>query len=562
MLLEPLQTGTAKMFALRHKDRGEELYRRLTQAELPMVRLRSPLPWEPLAPLRHLCEHLGRSLPEWDPADIGLQALWLGSSVALSRFFLRVVELLSRCKTIAWIGETDLQTPVWSEFLWLVRQQQLNLPISFVYAAQKHTAGEIGILMLDDLDAATYSADTSQCELSARCEWPKQHELPKQQRDYLTKALIFGDTFDRYAMSKVSLANHERRIQELIARGLLDCDLRFCPELLRFDHIEPPFGHRWRKSCLAQISRKSLQRENAKFWLCFAKDPILRHPSLVQQSSVASAILSIDPDLMGKRVALLQPEDATPEVRLTGLLAASHRLAFDAEIFVLGPLPTPYAQLAQAKLAIHREASPQNKRSLIAELEMMHRVLSNTPWAWAAALIAVELARWHLAHGRLQQVFTLLKPHQELTDWIIRWQVYTLLAATYVRLVRFDLAHNALERAVACVPKPISPVLIAEIRLLSSQLISATGDTEASELQLKLARDTFLAASDGIRLGRYLLLAAENKWKNCLLEDARNLFGRALDLFRRYRDAFGVYEAQLKLGLVINGSPPEILGIK
>jgi len=214
------------------------------------------------------------------------------------------------------------------------------------------------------------------------------------------------------------------------------------------------------------------------------------------------------------------------------------------------------------KLALARSFFPQDSQSQVEGLAQLNHCLQQLAEAgisWAAALVAGELARWHLGQGRIQAAFQLLNPYKGVDDWAVRWSGALLFAEAFCRMGRLDLARNSLEQATAIAPKPLSPVLVGEVRLLSARLLSAAGESEQVQVQLREARDIFRAAGDGVRLGRYLLLAAEGPWRQEFFEEARNLLGRALDIFRRYHDGLGAREAQLKLGLVLNEAPLTVL---
>jgi tetratricopeptide (TPR) repeat protein len=219
-------------------------------------------------------------------------------------------------------------------------------------------------------------------------------------------------------------------------------------------------------------------------------------------------------------------------------------------------LPSPYGEMALA-----REAAFEKGRG-VKVIQASMEALEAQGAMESAGWLASELARWHLGHGRLREVFSLLTPHKASENWGIRWQVYRLLAQAYAQMKRTDLAHHALEEATRWIPKPLPPVLVGELRLVTAGFLLAEGEQDAAAIQLRAARDTFRAAGDGARLGRYLMLSGERHWQRGAFEEAKGFFGRALELFRGYRDGLGAQEAQLKLGLVLHEAPASILGAR
>ncbi len=539
----PLTTKTSQIYALEGSfpTSHAQLYEALKQAGYSVVVLRPPTLWEPLAPLRHLCEHWQQPYPEWESVDTEPATFWLGIQSIWSRFFLRVTELLRDCPTIAWIEAEDLKTPVWGEFLRLAQQKQLKIPVSFVYARQPNALAEFGIRHL---------------KLSESQKTPSPHlfapDLPKRATQYLRQAIFFGDTVDLSVMLSISRAKHKQRLGELQALGLIDERANIQPERLRFAKLEPPpTSDGWRKKALRQLQRLDQDKTPKAIWLRQNKEPQLSTRQPLSSEEVGTSILALGPTFLQHLATHMPSHQITEDAYISVYLALS-RIPESA-------LPTPPVFPSQPGLAslLKARSIGQQSQGRIETLNECHRQLVSTGPQWAAALVATELAHWNLSLGRIQFVFSLLKPYGDSPNWAIRWLQNTLFAKAFARMGRFGLAHNSLEQAVAVSPKPISPVLAAELRLLSTTHRSS--DETSTEVQDKEARDVFRAAGDGVRLGYFLLAAAEFPWKRNQWIDARNLLVRALDLFRRYRDGLGFQETQLKLGLVIKERPIDVL---
>jgi tetratricopeptide (TPR) repeat protein len=133
------------------------------------------------------------------------------------------------------------------------------------------------------------------------------------------------------------------------------------------------------------------------------------------------------------------------------------------------------------------------------------------------------------------------------------WEAYVTTEA-YARMGRMDLSRHTLERGIAALPKPISPVLSGEIRLATvflQWLEHHRLDTDA----LQEARRQFRTMGAGRRLGHVLMWEGEAAWSKANWEEARQLYAQALTLFKQYRDGFRLHEAQLKLGLILKEKP-------
>jgi tetratricopeptide (TPR) repeat protein len=358
-------------------------------------------------------------------------------------------------------------------------------------------------------------------------------------------------------MNRISRISPIRRRAELRRAGILEDTGAFVLERLRLaGPILPDVGERWRRTAL-RIHEEVHLPENTRLWLHLG-DP--SQPRAIgdiglsmAESAVVRGLLALGDPRWSAALAGLAKGGSSAQVRLSAYLLAHREAEMSIPAVDAMSLPAPYRQLALIR------AVGANREEGIAAINTGLQELSLVGASWAAALAALEMARWHLGQGRLRMVFQLLSPFKEVDSWAIQWWMNLLFAEVYCRLERHDLSRNAIEQAIAVAPKPMSPVLMGELRMATARLLGASGESDDAEVQLIEARDAFRAAGDGIRLGRYLMAVGELFWQRGAFEDARGLFGKAIDLFRRYRDGIGLWEAQIKLGLVLNLAPANAL---
>ena len=542
-LLRPFETQLAMIFSIRTQSPQQvaTLRHTLSLTDYPSITLQPPTPWEPLAPLRHLCEHFGHALPRVESSETSLCSWWLGPHVHLSRYFMRTMETLRGQPTFVWIEQDDLHQPLWGDFLQLVRQHQVRLPLSFLYVMTEHDASHVGVkpFSLQDIDPT--KAQEAQPAL----------QLPKRTKQYLAQATFFGERYHRDIMTYMSRADHKHHKQLLRQSRLLDKRGRFERQHLRSLQLDlPPQSKHWRTRAHKKL-KKNDQYTQKDLWLRFSQAPHLVADKEYSAHDIATGLWSLGTPFMSTLSSLFEESTLTDEASwlLYMAMARTPQHAPPAEI----SLSSPYKELAEIKYVTHPKNVWPNK------LNQLHTQLKEQGPSWAAALAATELVSWYLCISRPQFAFKLLKPYQDEAHWALQWQMNILYAQTYLQLKRRDLAHNHLERAVKCAPKPLSPILQADIRMLTAQLLAQDGQGDTASTQMKLARDVYRAAGDGPRLAHYLMRNAERIWAREQFDEARNLFGQCFDLFRTYNDNLGIHEAQLKLGLVINHASHDTL---
>lgn len=554
-LRSPFSEGIARVSALSSSVEDAEVrwLGWMATQPLPLVLLRPPQPWFPLAPLVHLCAYHGVTPPPIQSKEIDIPSLWLGASVCLSRWFLRFGEVLQASPTVAWIEGADLDAPLWGEFLRMACLGYLKLPIHFVFLSKQGQTVHAGMQRLRVEPPFVQHKNTSQYRAFSRDvaeRWGQR--LSRQAADYLGQALVFGDRLDVEAMRRLSRANHIRRRAELRRCGVLDQDGAFAQDRLRF--AAPIFARRserWHRAAL-RFCESTACSATTKLWLYLAEKN-QRSSWVIEEDAVVRGLLELGTPAWAAALAVCTGAGVSERVRLCAYLLAHREAEQPVPNADAMGLSAPYRQMALIR------SIGANKEEGIAALNTSLQQLSVLEAPWAAALAALEMARWHLGQGRLRMVFQLLSPFKESDSWAVRWWSSLLFAEVYCRLERHDLSRNAIEQAIAVVPKPMSPVLVGEIRMATARLLGASGESEEAEVQLVEARDAFRAAGDGIRLGRYLMAVGELFWQREAFEDARGLFGKSIDLFRRYRDGIGLWEAQLKLGLVLNLAPANAL---
>jgi len=536
----PFSSQLAQVVALRHEspDAGLALVHLLEEEGLPVFPVRPPLPWDSVAPLRHLCSYWQKEWPSWSERELELSAFWLGRRVFLSRLFLRVAESLRGCQAVVWIDLEDLHAPIWGDFLQLARQNQLHIPVTFAFHATPEERIPLGVRSL--------KVDLSEAELKKRKRLAQKHfgrPLPTRTAQYLGQILVLGDTYQAQSIRKISRARHGKQVAKLQDAKVLSEDFQIVLDSLRFAKAQyPRCSKSWRKRVLHQSVP-----EHVKLWLEWGHPPVMISKNPLQSFRKETLLMAHDEALC----ALVSGGDdgLLEEVHyISGLLCSSVERKEKTGLQQSHP-QGDLTPLMRVRVALGLPTDP------IKVLQSNYQDLLASGATWSAALLACELVRWHLAFGRIHQAFPLLKRFQGVEDWAVQWLIHVSFARAFARIHRGDLARSHLEKAIAATPKPMSPVLLGEVRLCSAILSESSGNTEAAELQRNEARVTFRAAGDGMRLGMYLLALGEHHWRKKELEDARNSFGRALDIFRRYGDGMGVIEARLKLGLVIKEAP-------
>ncbi|MCB9640950.1 MAG: tetratricopeptide repeat protein [Myxococcales bacterium] len=579
----PFSSGTAQVIALSSVEEGaqERWLQWMQHVGLPWMIAQPPLPWEPLAPLRHLFKEAGASFPIIEAQETGPSAIWLGGSVLLSRFFLRVTEALHPCQKVVWIEGEDLDSPVWGDFLRMACLGYLKLPMSFVFLSSQGQRMHAGMqrIRTEPPSWPRELGDVSRQMEHKVSLWGKA--LPKQTARFLGKALLFGDRLETDKIERVSRASYVRHRAELRRAGILGEDDQFALGRLRAAKAIYPEGTgKWRRQVWRLLEEEGeLSSGPKRLWLRMvrqdeqdANTKTQKNATSSQESDVTAqarflfaggealdevavvqSILSLGAVPWASWLAAAPSSVVTMRGRFGAFLLA-HREA-DAMVPSVDSidLEPPYDALASVR------AVGARKDEGVALMNEILQKLSTQEQPWAAALVAIDLARWHLGQGRLRPAFQLLGPFKEIQDWGVQWAMGLVLTEVYCRLERYDLSRHVLEEAAASVPRPMSPVLVGELRMATARLFGTSGDLDAAEEQLSEARDAFRAAGDAVRLGRYLLAVGEIMWRREQFEEARGIFGKALDLFRRYRDAIGLWEAQLKLGLVLNQAPATIL---
>ena len=547
-LLEPLESGTARLFALKGAKsfvRGP-LLRLLQQAQVRTLISQPPLPHEPLAPLRHLLECWGQKWPEIEWSGQFLWSFWLGQSVAQSYYWSLVASRLRECPTVVWLAFEDLQTPVWRRFLQVVRQGQFKVPVSFVYLHPEDELLEPGILALE---ASQWVEKSKSRELD---EGELLAPLSKHARALLGQALVLGDSWTPAALKKVSRADLPRRKTELRKAGVLDEKGHFQKQRLRAaSPLPPPTSNVWKQRALKRLhsSQAQLHKRMTRLWLAE------RASSLLQTSpgSFAQGLLMLPVSPLASKV--VQDHNVSGELRCLAALVLRQTPGETAPSLAEMNLPSPWYELYQS-LQPAPSAGDWSDR----QAELQSRLLQKGATE-AAGWLACSQVRWLLDFGRYQTTFTLLAPFQESQHWAQRWWMACLKAEAFEQMNRQDLARNQLMQATKALPQPPPPVLTAELRWASLRALMREGHSLEGNLQAHLSRETLLAFGDGPRLGRFLLLAAEAEWGRQQFDDARNLLGRALDLFRRYEHTSGILETQIKLGLVLKKKPlPRFVG--
>lgn len=150
ILTTALRSGKTGVFAIRGGISLRNPLRQLIHhAGVADVVLRPPLPWEPLAPLQHLCHYVQHPFPAWESIDTDLLSLSLGAPVILHRYFQRILENWPNQPMLAWIDSTDLSTPVWQEFLQLACHEVLHIPVCFAYMLPPSQSVPNGVKILN-----------------------------------------------------------------------------------------------------------------------------------------------------------------------------------------------------------------------------------------------------------------------------------------------------------------------------------------------------------------------------------------------------------------------------
>ncbi|TNE45288.1 MAG: hypothetical protein EP343_27120 [Deltaproteobacteria bacterium] len=534
-----LEQRKPTFFLVENPNQLPHLFSALIQHKVSAVRLRPPLPWEPLAPLRHLCEHAGGQYPGWEESDALLPTLILGEAVRRTRFYLRVAEELYASPTVAFVSHEEMQAPLWGDFLRFLRNHGAFLPLCFVLHLPENAPPLPRAVPLP-----LQAPPGSPLDLKAKAAFGA--ELPKVLRSYLSQCLVFGDRYQPEAMKGVSRANHTQRLNELRAAGLFDFELQVVADrLASAGPLQLPKGVAWRRKALASLEE---DRPAVRHWLRYHRQPVLKanKESQAQELWSAGQVLPLDQSL--QRV----PVPSSPsgqEAYLGACVLEASSLDATPSTLPTHKLRPPHQQLAHVFLGdLSHRKSLEDLQNWLEEL--VHMGANDE-----AGMVACRLARWHLGCGRVQAVFGLLKPYKASKPWAIRWLVETMYAEAFCQIHRMDLARSCVEQAVQAAPPPIAPPLVGELRLLTARLLLADGLAEEAQVQMSEARQLFLQSGEGVRLGRYFVRVGELHWKAERWDEARNTLSRGLNLFRRYNDGLGVQEAQLKLGLILRQAP-------
>lgn len=565
-LCAPWALCRSGVFAIRNHSSDRTWFREQLQAQaIPDVVLSPPLPWDLLAPLRHLCEQLHHPFSAWDDWNAEISSMSLGIHTILDRYFQRILESWPSSPVVAWIDADDLHQPMWGSWLQRIRHGTVGIPVSFVYMLPCDRAVETGIRVLSP----------SQADVQPRNSSNLGQPIPSRRLlQYWSQLLFFGPSVRRDAMQAVSRANHEKNIQALQRLGWITPDQRILGEKLRdVPSLSIPHGRSWRKKALSYLFRCGEVSSSRTCWLTLFPSPLMSGPASMKAESLNASLFFCDLELWYSTNASMSFSSLCPNIRwILGMVLPAQQQATWIEQTNIPPetwmdFLAQSSELSESQVVGILEflcLGYHGTRESIDVLEQIYGLLLGKGPSWLAASWATVLSRWYLGMGRLVKVFALLGPYSGEAGkmpWVVQWQIHLSYVAAYQRMERFDLARHHLEKAVSLVPKPVGSLLQGELRLATARWLLATGQTEDAEIQLQEAKHAFLAAGDGVRLGRYFLLVGEHHWKLQQWEQARQVLGRSLDLFRRYRDGLGVQESQLKLGLVMRQAPIDVLGL-
>lgn len=462
----------------------------------------------------------------------------------LSRWFLRIIQSLQHKPMLAWIEESDLTSPVWSIFLTMARQGTLKLPLAFLFPLSTGAQTPQGTVPL--------VLPNSETQTSTSQRGPFGDPLPTRLAQYVGRMLPFGPTFRPKALKKVSRAKHMQRLAELRQRGILDDSNQLQPGTLRGARIiYPTLSVAWRQRAIALLTQQRDTPSSTKDWFRLA------HTPTIEPASITPAVLSRAFLTLGTS-ALPGPTPETKEhwveaTRHTAILTLQREPNIPHLAWQSDKWNEPFATLIEAS-----EATPPPAERNTRPTQWL-QTLASGPYQ-AYAIVALRIAQWHLGFGRMQQAFQLLstirkqRPQDAAADWSLSWWEAYVTTEAYARMGRMDLSRHTLERGIAALPKPISPVLSGEIRLATvflQWLEHHRLDTDA----LQEARRQFRTMGAGRRLGHVLMWEGETAWYKANWEEARQLYAQALTLFKQYRDGFRLHEAQLKLGLILKEKP-------
>lgn len=556
LLHQPQQTQTAQLLAIRIRDADEHtaLEHYITQHTERLIYARPSVPWEPLAPLRQLVESCGVPYPDWTPEDACISSALLGVSPVQTRLFLRMATALRTFNVWFWIRAEDLQLPVWGDFLRWVQRGQWKAPIGFVYTlSPTHRA-------LPGTSIYTGTEYVEHFEGSSSSTGPASISFSKNEAKYLTQLLLLGDTLRLDEMKKVSRANHARHIRVLRQKNVLQKDNTLVPEALFNLRITAlPKGSAWCRSVFKRLqSRQTEPSQRSLLWLKAHRSTVLQGTDPKTSTYTHFAFIFEQSSQLHNAQTLGRAFSSESIWRsIVNLLQGRQKDALEP-IDINSSTDPNKDSIQHLERLLTTALTPQEVGALQAESLHIPHGTSCTEFHVQLALL---YARWHLSQGRIQSVFTLLKAHQTRTEWALQWQLHRIYSEAFRRMKRLDLARSHLEKAIAFLPQPISPVLLAEVRIASTQIQLAQSSSVDAAEQLEYAKKTFIAAGDGKRLGSLLSIQGEEHWKHRRWDEARAMFTRALELFRQNEAFLELAEVRLKLGLVLRKSPANTLHI-
>jgi tetratricopeptide (TPR) repeat protein len=565
-LLRPREKLEAGVFVVRGMAPRQALFRRWLEREgLAPLPLRPPEPWEPLAPLRHLLEHHGLSLPELEPEELCFESLWLGADTVRMRLFLRAALLLGRSPTVAGIRLADFGAPVWGAMLNYVRQGHLHMPIAFLAEASSKERVPPNVVKLDldevdeaELHEAARPEPASETDASRPGPRVSFHALA-----YLAQARFFGDTIRPAELRAVTRADPKRRLAELRAAGLVDRRNRLVPERLHdLELPELPQGPRWAERALGALRRRRQAGASRRLWLqarlgmaaprrMKVSAALACRAAIELGERVASGLLGSLPDGTLDKEALAVSTLFSTQVGEADAGEAMER--FHAALRRLGQ---PYGPLLVARLAMRR-GEREAGRQLAACRDKLLAAGHQEP----AALLSLELARWHLSHYRIRPALQALASAGEPGHWVLSWLKHCVLAEVYIRMDRLDFARTYAQKALAAPPRPMSPVLKSDFHVTMGQLFARAGWELQAESALEKARETYVAARDAVRMGRYLIVRGELFWRAKDREMAKQSFSRAVRILNELKAGMLAREAELKLALLMQGVTAETVGV-